>query len=300
MGHDHDHHHQSGNSVDLVPAFRWAVGLNSAYVVAELIAGFLTNSLALYADAAHNLTDVAGLLIAWAATVLATRARSQRFSWGLGRATILAALGNAMAILVGVGIVIWEAVWRFQSPVVVPGFTVMLVAAIGIAVNGGTAMLFASSRKTDLNAHSAYLHMATDAAVSGAVVLSALLMALTGWVWLDPGIAIVVSLLIALTSWRLLLGALHLGLDGVPAGVEPGAISNWIAGQPGVEDVHDLHIWALSTTRTALSVHVVRRGEEPDDFLARLNEGLAHDFGIAHTTVQLERVRCPATARCPA
>lgn len=196
MAHDHNH----APPADLGPAFRWAVGLNASYVVVEGVAGVMTGSLALLADAAHNLTDVAGLLIAWGAAVLAKRVGSGNYTFGYGRATILAAMLNAVAILVGVVVVVWEAAHRFQSVVEVPGLTILLVALVGIGVNTGSALLFMKSQKDDLNAKGAYLHMAADAAVSGAVVLAAGGIMLTGWQWLDPAVAIAVSVLIAWTA----------------------------------------------------------------------------------------------------
>jgi len=288
MAHNHDHRPPA----DLGPAFRWAVGLNSAYVVVEGFAGWITGSLALLADAAHNLTDVAGLLIAWGAAVLAKRAMTARHTWGLGRATILAALLNAIAILVGVGAVTWEAIDRLSDPVSVPGLTVMLVALIGIAVNAGSALLFMSARKGDLNARGAFLHMAADAAVSGAVVLAAGGILLTGWDWLDPAVAIAVSLLIAVTAAGLFREALHLSLDGVPFEIDRNKIAAWLAVQEGVQSLHDLHIWPLSTTETALAVHLVWDGSDPDVFIDQVTDALADDYAIAHVTLQLERHPC--------
>lgn len=286
MAHDHR------PPADLGPAFRWAVGLNTAYVIVEGAAGWITGSLALLADAAHNLTDVAGLLIAWGAAVLAKRAVTARHTWGLGRATILAALFNAIAILVGVGAVTWEAVQRLSDPVAVPGLTVMLVALIGIAVNTGSALLFMSARKGDLNAKGAFLHMAADAAVSGAVVLAAAGIMVTGWNWLDPAVAIAVSLLIAVTAAGLFREALHLSLDGVPFEIDRAAIADWLARQDGVQGLHDLHIWPLSTTRTALAVHLVWQGADPDAFIDRVTDALAETHGIANVTLQLEGQPC--------
>lgn len=291
----HDHANDHIPPADLGPAFRWAVGLNTAYVVVEATAGFLTGSLALLADAAHNLTDVAGLLIAWGAAVLAKRAASRAHSWGLGRATIMAAMLNALAILIGVVWVIWEAAHRFQTPVEVPGLTILIVALVGIGVNTGSALLFMRSQKDDLNAKGAFLHMAADAAVSGAVVLAAAGILLTGWTWLDPAVAIAVSLLIAVTAAGLFREALHLSLDGVPERVDPAAVAEWLRGQASVRGVHDLHIWPLSTTRTALAVHVVVVAQDTDAVLHDLSEGLAQTFGIAHSTIQLEREPCGAS-----
>ncbi len=294
MAHDHTQDHRP--PTDLGPAFRWAVGLNTGYVIVEGAAGWITGSLALLADAAHNLTDVAGLLIAWGAAVLAKRAVTARHTWGLGRATILAALFNAIAILVGVGAVTWEAVQRLSDPVAVPGLTVMLVALVGIGVNTGSALLFMSSRKGDLNAKGAFLHMAADAAVSGAVVLAAAGIMVTGWDWLDPAVAIAVSLLIAITAAGLFREALHLSLDGVPFEIDRAAIADWLGRQEGVQSLHDLHIWPLSTTRTALAVHLVWQGSDPDAFIDRLTDALAEAHGIANVTLQLERRPCDRAA----
>lgn len=294
MAHDHTQDHRP--PTDLGPAFRWAVGLNTGYVIVEGAAGWITGSLALLADAAHNLTDVAGLLIAWGAAVLAKRAVTARHTWGLGRATILAALFNAIAILVGVGAVTWEAVQRLSDPVAVPGLTVMLVALVGIGVNTGFALLFMSSRKGDLNAKGAFLHMAADAAVSGAVVLAAVGIMVTGWDWLDPAVAIAVSLLIAVTAAGLFREALHLSLDGVPFEIDRAAIADWLERQDGVQGLHDLHIWPLSTMRTALAVHLVCQGADPDAFIDRVTDALAEAHGIANVTLQLERRPCDRAA----
>lgn len=296
MAHDHAHDHRA--PADLGPAFRWSVALNTTFVLIEAAAGFLTGSLALLADAAHNLTDVAGLLIAWGAAVLAKRAGSQAHTWGLGRATIMAAMFNAIAIIVGVGAVIWEASHRFHTPVEVPGGTILWVALIGIAVNTGSALLFMKSQKDDLNAKGAFLHMAADAAVSGSVVLAALGIILTGKTWIDPAVAIAVSLLIAVTATGLLRASLHLSLDGVPDGIDPQAVATFIRDQPGVSNVHDLHIWALSTTKTALAAHVVWQGPDVDAFLDKVTDELERDFGISHVTLQLETSPCERAGAC--
>ncbi|MFN3641731.1 MAG: cation diffusion facilitator family transporter [Gemmobacter sp.] len=294
----HDHGEGRAPPADLGPAFRWAVGLNVGYVLIEAAAGFLTGSLALLADAAHNLTDVAGLLIAWGAAVLARRAGTARHTFGYGRATILAAMFNAIAILIGVVVVVWEAAQRLQTVVEVPGLTILLVALVGIAVNTGSALLFLRARKGDLNANGAFLHMAADAAVSAAVVLAAAGIMLTGWHWLDPAVAIAVSALIAVTAWGLLRASLRLGLDGVPEDIDSGRVAQWIAARPGVSDVHDLHIWALSTTRTALAAHVVWQGADADGFIEAATEGLAEVFGIDHVTLQMETARCERAGLC--
>jgi len=293
------HEHAQTPPADLGPAFRWAVGLNTAYVLVEAGAGSLTGSLALLADAAHNLTDVAGLLIAWGAAVLAKRAGNAAHTFGFGRATIIAAMLNATAILVGVVWVTWEAAHRFQSMIDLPALTVLLVALVGIAVNTGSALLFMKSQKEDLNAKGAYLHMAADAAVSGAVVLAAAGIMLTGWQWLDPAVAIAVSLLIAWTAWGLFRSSLHLSLDGVPEGIDQQTVADWLGAQEGVRSVHDLHIWALSTTRTALAAHLVWQGDDADAFLKRITHEMKQEFGVGHATIQLESDHCEREDMCP-
>ena len=294
MSHDHAH----APPKDLGPAFRLAVGLNVGYVIIEATAGFMTGSLALLADAAHNLTDVAGLLIAWGAALLAKRAGTQAHSWGLGRATIMAAMFNAIAIIVGVGAVIWEASRRFGTTVEVPGATILWVALIGIAVNTGSALLFMRSQKDDLNAKGAFMHMAADAAVSAVVVLAAIGIILTGETWIDPAVAIAVSLLIAVTAAGLFRAALHLSLDGVPDGIDRQAVANWLGDRPGVSNVHDLHIWAISTTRTALAAHLVWQGPDVDVFIDQVTDDLEQEFGIGHVTLQLESTPCERAGVC--
>jgi cobalt-zinc-cadmium efflux system protein len=274
---------------DLGPAFRWAVILNVSYVLIEAVAGFAIGSLALLADAAHNLTDVAGLLIAWGANVASHKPPSKRFSYGFGRATILAALGNAIAILIGVGAVVLESIQRFAEPAAVAALPIVVVATVGIAINAGTAVLFSKDRHNDLNAEGAYLHMMADAAVSAGVVLSAAAMLVTGWAWLDPLAAILVSVVIAWTAFGLLRSSFGLALDAVPPSVDRQAIAEWLAMRPGVTTVHDLHIWALSTTSTALTAHLVIPGGHPgDSYLDRLADELNDKFKIGHATLQVE------------
>lgn len=292
MPHDHDHRPPA----DLGPAFRWAVGLNTAYVVVEG-GGGLDHRIAGFAGGCRPQPD----RCCGAADRLGGRRAGQEGSdraahLGLGRATILAALFNAIAILVGVGAVTWEAVQRLSDPVAVPGLTVTLVALVGIAVNTGSALLFMSSRKGDLNAKGAFLHMAADAAVSGAVVLAAAGIMVTGWDWLDPAVAIAVSLLIAITAAGLFREALHLSLDGVPFQIDRAAIADWLVQQDGVQGLHDLHIWPLSTTRTALAVHLVWQGPDPDAFIDRVTDALAETHGIANVTLQLEGRPCDRAA----
>ncbi len=296
----HDHHNHANVGQNLGAAFAWGIGLNAAYVVIEATFGFITGSLALLADAAHNLTDVGGLVLAWGATVLARRSPSDRHTYGLGRASILAALVNGVALMIAVGALAWEAVGRFSFPAEVPGATVLWVALLGIAINTGSALLFMRGREHDLNVEGAFLHMAADAAVSGGVVISALVIIATGWSWVDPVTGLLVGAMIAWSAFGLLKSALHLSLDGVPDRINRRAVEGWLTEQSGIASVHDLHIWAVSTTTTALTAHVVMpEGSPGDAFLDRIAKDLEHRFGIGHTTLQIERGdgdECPLAA----
>jgi cobalt-zinc-cadmium efflux system protein len=299
MSHDHHehahHHHALSRDAGLDAAFRWGVGLNLGYTLLEATAGFWFGSLALLADAAHNLTDVAGLLIAWGAVAAARLRPNARHTYGFGRATILAALVNAMAILVGVGAVTWEAVGRLASPPEVPGLPVLLVATVGSGINIGTALLFRGHGAHDLNARGAYLHMAADAAVSLGVVASATVILATGWSVVDPLAALLVSAVIAMTAVRLLRDALHLAMDGVPPEVDAVAVRAFLATRPGVHDVHDLHIRAHSTTLTEITAHLVMPGGHPGDaFLDDLARDLIAHHGIGRSTIQIELGDGPA------
>jgi len=286
----HDHASHATVTREFGSAFAWGVAVNAAYVVIEAGYGFATGSLALLADAAHNLTDVGGLLLAWGAASLSRRLPSARHTYGMGRASILAALVNGGVLLIAIGALAWEAFGRFATPAPVPGSTVLLVALIGIAVNAGTAFLFMRGREHDLNVEGAFLHMAADAAVSGGVVLSALLMMATGWLWLDALAALLVSALIAWSAFGLLKSAIHLSLDGVPSGIDRRAVEKWLSKLPGVASIHDLHIWSVSTTMTALTAHLVMPGGNPGDtFLDTVADGLERRFGIGHATLQIER-----------
>lgn len=241
----HDHHRPDTPIPDPGLPFRWAILLNLGYVLVEGAVGLVLGSLALPADAAHNLTDVAGLLLAWGAAVAARKPPTERFTYGLGRSTILAALANAVTILVGVGAVIWESFHRFSTPVAVSALPVLLVAAAGVGVNAGTALLFRRKRHADLNTQGAFLHMMADAAVSAGVVLSAGAMLATGWLWLDPVAAILVSLVVAGTAFRLLKASLGLSLDAVPGSLDRTSVMTWLESRTGVTAVHDLHTWPL-------------------------------------------------------
>ena len=285
-GHDHDHGHAGANHGW---AFAVGVALNAAYVVIEGGFGFFSGSLALVADAGHNLSDVLGLLMAWGASYLARRRPSGRRTYGLGRSSILAALANGVLLLIAVGMIAWEAFSRLREPAPVPAGTVIVVAAIGAVVNTLTAMLFFAGRERDLNMRGAFLHMAADAAISVGVVVGGVAMSRTGWLWIDPALALVVAALIAYSTWDLVWQALELTLDSVPRGIDLEQVRGFLAGLPGVTQVHDLHIWALSTTETALTVHLVRPSALPDDdWLHRVAHEIHDRFGIAHATIQIE------------
>ena len=270
--------------------FLWAIALNTIYVIVEALFGFWTGSLALLADAAHNLTDVFGLLLAWTAIRLGRLRPNERHTYGFGRATILAALANGISLLIGVGMIIREAIDRIGVPQDVSAATVVGVAGAGIIINAASALLFMKGRVADLNVRGAFLHMAADAAVSAAVVLSALLMLISGWSVIDPIAAILVSVVIGWSAFGLSKSALHLTMEGVPASVSRPAVEAWLRSLPGVTDLHDLHIWAISTTSVALTAHVVvPEIQNGDEFLARAARGLESQFGIEHSTIQVER-----------
>jgi cobalt-zinc-cadmium efflux system protein len=291
MEHHHSHHNHEHNHApaNFDRAFAVGVVLNFGFVVVEAIFGTLANSLALVADAGHNLSDVLGLLLAWGASVLARRLPTQRRTYGLRRSSILASLLNALVLLIAVGGIAWEAILRFSHPESVASEIVITVAAVGIVINGFTAWLFMSGQKHDINIRGAYLHMAADAAVSLGVVLAAIVMRYTGWLWLDPVVSLVIVLVIIVGTWGLLRESLNLALDAVPERVHPAEVEAFLAGLPGVEAVHDLHIWGMSTTEIALTVHLVKPDATIDDaLLSHINEQLHHRFGIDHTTVQFE------------
>lgn len=293
-GHAHDasgrggsHHHAPAN---FDRAFAIGVGLNLAFVVAEAIFGLRAHSLALLADAGHNLSDVLGLALAWAASVLARREPTPRFTYGLRRFSILAAVANAGMLLIAVGAIAIEAIQRFRHPEPVASATVMIVAAIGIVINAGTALGFRRGRDADLNVRGAFLHMIGDAIASAGVVVTGLLLLITGWLWLDPAVSLVLVALITWSTWGLARQSLDLALDAVPAGIDYDAVRELLLSRDGVVEVHDLHIWGMSTTDVALTAHLVRPcGGGEDALLAEVAAQLRTRFGIAHATIQLEQ-----------
>jgi cobalt-zinc-cadmium efflux system protein len=288
-GHSHGHHHHHAPVAGHGRAFALAIGVNSLFVAIEFVYGFIANSTALMADAGHNLSDVLGLVLAWGAAVLAKRAPSARYTYGLRSSSILAALGNAVLLLLACGAIAWEALHRFTAPAPVAGMTVSVVAAIGVAINGFSAWLFMAGSKGDLNIRGAYLHMAADAAISLGVVVSGLVIMGTGWTWLDPAVSLVIVLVIVYGTWSLLRESLRLVMAAVPDKVDAAAIGRFLAHQPGVSGVHDLHIWAMSTTETALTAHLVMPGGYPGDAaIDAIVAKLHHDFSIGHCTLQVE------------
>jgi cobalt-zinc-cadmium efflux system protein len=289
--HDHRPHHAgySHGAADYGRAFAVGIALNLAYVVGEAVAGLVSHSLALLADAGHNLSDVLGLALAWGAAMLGRRSPSGRFTYGLGSTSILAALANAAMLLLVTGGIAWEAVLRFTDPVPVRSAVMIWVAAAGIAVNGGTALLFVSGRGRDLNIKSAFLHMAGDALVTAGVVAAGVAISLTGWLWLDPAVSLAVSVVIVAGTWGLLKGAVSLALQAVPDGVDAAAVRRHLEALPGVAALHDLHIWGMSTTETALTCHLIMpEGHPGDAALNAVTQELHRRFHIAHATIQIE------------
>ncbi|MGC6401404.1 cation diffusion facilitator family transporter [Sphingomonas sp. FW199] len=290
-GHNHGHGHSHGHAPSGDFGWAFAIGtlLNLGFVLIEGTWGFWTGSIALVADAGHNLIDVAGLVIAWIGSSLARRSPSARFTYGLSAASILAALANAVMLMAAIVVIAAESVRQFVDPAPVPGLTVMIVAGIGIVINLGTALLFARGRHGDINIRGAFLHMAADAAVSAGVVAAGAILLLTGAWWVDPLVGLVIAAVILWSGWGLFRESVAMALHGVPAGIDPVAVEAMLAAQPGVARVHDLHIWPMSTTEAALTAHLVMPDGHPgDDFLLALQHRLAHDHRIGHMTVQVE------------
>lgn len=290
-GHHHGHAHahaQPGASHGA--AFAIAVTLNSAFVVAEIIAGYISGSTALLADAGHNLGDVLSLLLAWGASTLAARPASGRYTYGFKNSSILAAIANAALLWFALGAVLVETIRRLFDPQPVAGGMMMIVAAVGIVINLASAMLFMRGSKGDLNLRAAFLHLLADAVVSASVVFAGLAILLTGLTWIDPVASLIITVGLGWSSWDLLRDAMRMGLLGVPRHIDDGAVRAYLLARPGVTALHDLHIWPMSTTETALTAHLVMPGGHPGDaFLRELGEALAHDHRIDHATVQIER-----------
>jgi len=290
--HEHGHAHGHGHShapASFGRAFAVGIVLNTAFVVVEVIYGLLSHSLALVADAGHNLSDVLGLVLAWGATFLAKRAATERHTYGFQRSSVLAALGNAIVLLVSVGAIAWEALQRLRTPDPVGAQTIIWVALLGIAINAGTALMFMSGRKGDLNVRGAFVHMAADALISAGVVVAGVVITFTGWFWLDPLVSLLLAGIIIYGTWDLLRESINLSLDAVPEGIDPTAVSQYLRTLPQVADAHHLHIWGLSTTEAALTVHLVLTDRSQGDaLLHEINDTLRERFKIGHATIQFE------------
>ncbi len=291
MGHGHHRHHDHAPPVKggHGAAFAVAITLNLGFVAAEVVAGLAAGSMALLADAGHNLGDVLALLLAWGASVLAARPPSARFTYGLKSSSILAAIANAALLWVALGAILVETIRRLGDPTPVAAGPMIWVAAAGILVNGLSAALFAKGRKGDLNLRAAFQHLLADAAVSAGVVIAGVAIALTGLNWIDPVTSLVITAVIGWGSWGLLRDGVRMGLLAVPDGIDESAVRSYLAALQGVSAVHDLHIWPMSTTETAFTAHLVMPGGHPGDgFLHEVAQGLEHDFGIGHATIQVE------------
>jgi cobalt-zinc-cadmium efflux system protein len=288
-GHSHSRAGHGHAPASFGAAFAIGITLNLGFVIIEVIYGIFADSLALIADAGHNLSDVLGLVLAWGATFLARAAPTERRTYGLRSSSILAALFNAIFLLITVGAITWEAIRRFGHPAVVEGSTVIWVALIGIVINTATALMFMSGRKRDLNIRAAFMHMAADAGVSLGVVIAGLLIMVTAWPWIDPVISLAIAAVITWGTWGLLRDSINLALHAVPQGIEVAEVRQYLSSLPHVTEVHDLHVWPMSTTETALTAHLVRDVDHCDcALLDQAARDLHHKFEIQHATLQFE------------
>lgn len=285
MSSSHGHHHESPS---WGKAFFIGITLNVGFVIIEIIYGLAANSSALLADAGHNASDVLSLIFAWTAIWIATRKPSGKYTYGLRRSTILASMLNAALLFVAVSFIAWDAIRKISEPVAVAGNTVMIVAGIGVVINTATALLFMKGQKEDLNIKGAFLHMAADAGVSLGVVIAGLVIRLTGAYWIDPVMSFIIVAVIVYGTWGLLVDSTNLALDAVPKDVQVTEVRKYLQSLPGIENVHDLHVWGLSTTETAMTAHLVAPDGKSDDFLFELRKDLRSRFSIDHTTIQIE------------
>ena len=288
MSHHHDHSHAPAQNFN--KAFGFGIILNIIYIVVEVVYGVIINSMALLADAGHNFSDVLGLLLAWGAAYLAKTATTEKRTYGLRKSTILAALFNAIILMIAVGAISIEAVRKIIHPEPVQGSTMMIVAGIGFVINAITALLFMKGREKDINIKGAFLHMAADAGVSLGVVLAGLVIFYTNWLWIDPAISLVIVVVITIGTWSLMKDSFQLSMDAVPKGIDIKEVEKYFRNLDGVEDVHDLHVWGMSTTENALTVHLlIPRDLKNDSFLKVVCEDLHNKFGIVHPTIQIEK-----------
>ena len=288
MGHSHNHHISEPGIQNYGRLFSIGIGLNIVFVVVEVIFGLLANSSALLADAGHNLSDVLGMAFAWAAAWLATIKPKGKYTYGWRKTTILVSMLNALLLFGAMAIIGWDAINKLKNPQPVGGTQVMIVAAIGVIINTATALLFMKGQKNDLNIKGAFLHMAADAAVSLGVVVAGLLINLTGYLWIDPITSFAIIAVILWGTWGLFTDSVDLALDAVPKHIDIDRVRSFLMSREGVDDIHDLHIWAMSTTRVALTAHLVMPEGHTDFFIAELQHDIAHEFGISHTTFQIE------------
>lgn len=285
---DHSHHHHEINNYNR--SFTIGIILNIIFVIIEVSYGFLADSLALIADAGHNLSDVLSLMLAWGAYYLSKKHPSKKRTYGLRKVTIMASLVSAVLLLVALGGIAWESIERLLSPQSVNGLIIIVVAAIGVGINTATALLFVKGQKHDLNIRAAYLHMAADAAISLGVVIAGVAIIVTGWLWLDPIISLFIVVVILLSTWELLRDSINLSIDAVPQGIDVSEVKEYLLNLTNISDLHDLHIWALSTTENALTVHLVTTDALIYNHLTQeIQEHLCHHFNIAHATIQIEK-----------
>ncbi|GET29162.1 cobalt transporter [Prolixibacter sp. SD074] len=286
MAHTHGHSHAAGKNYG--KSFALGIGLNVTFIAVEIVYGLIANSSALLADAGHNASDVLGLVFAWTAMWLASMKPRGKYTYGLRKTTILVSILNALLLFGAVAVIAWDAIGKFKNPEPVAGSQVMIVAAIGVVINTLTALLFMKGQKDDLNIKGAFLHMAADAGVSLGVVLAGLLINLTGKQWIDPVTSFLIIAVIVWGTWRLFTDSIDLALDAAPKHIELDKVRNFLLSQNGVENIHDLHVWAMSTTQIALTAHLIMPEGFSDEFIAELQEKLVHEFGIGHTTFQIE------------
>lgn len=284
MGHNHNH-----RPTDYHRAFVIGIALNILFVVVEFIYGVLAESVALIADAGHNLSDVLGLLLALGASILAQKTATDKRTYGLRKATVMASLASAILLFAALSIIAWEAFGRFANPVAIEGVTMVVVAAVGVVINTATALLFIKGQKEDLNIKGAFLHMVADAAVSLGVVVAGIIILLKGWLWVDPAISLIIVAVVFVGTWSLLKDSVNYAMDAVPNNMDVSELRRYFLSFDFVESIHDLHVWPLSTTETALTVHIVMKSKQLDnDFLYELQQHLSRDFGIEHSTIQIE------------
>ncbi|OIP58482.1 MAG: cation transporter [Ignavibacteria bacterium CG2_30_36_16] len=287
---EHSHNHSNNISASFNKAFGYGISLNIIYIIVEVVFGLMVNSMALLADAGHNFSDVLGLILAWGAAMLAQKSPTTKTTYGLRKSTILAALFNGILLMIAVGGISIEAIRKLINPEPVQGATMMIVAGVGVIINAATALLFIKGKEKDINIKGAYLHMTADAGVSFGVVAAGFLIYLTNWLWLDPAVSLLIVVVITISTWGLLRDSFMLSVDAVPSGIQLEDVKKYLEAIPGVEEVHDIHIWGMSTTETALTAHlVIPTVNGTDEILKNICKEVNDKFEIAHCTIQFER-----------